>query len=60
MTRSKQLPHCTQYNVNTTFVDCLYGYLEVMVMLAVEYSSSETAAGANKYTLESGGKNKDI
>lgn len=49
------------YNVNTTFLKplcrlCFCRYLDVMVMLALEYSSSVTASGANKCTLESGGQ----
>lgn len=35
---------------------CFCRYLEVIVILALEYSSSVTASGANKYTLDSGGQ----
>lgn len=49
------------FNVNATFLKLLCrlsfcDYLEVMVMLPSEYSSSVTASGANKYSLDSGGQ----
>lgn len=50
-------PKSTRYLSKQTNTElCFSGYLEVILILALEHSSSVTDSGANKQILDSGGQ----